>query len=69
VLTLGGGGGALDAGLVCGWLHSRRPIVGAIPPAAQQTLIDFGLGGFVATIGLIEGPAAGLRSRRAARCC
>ena len=24
-LTLGGGGGALVAGLVCGWLHSRRP--------------------------------------------
>ena len=36
-LTLGGGGGALIAGLVCGWLHSRRPAVGAIPPAAQQT--------------------------------
>ena len=36
-LTLGGGGGALIAGLVCGWLHSRRPDVGAIPPPAQQT--------------------------------
>ena len=57
-LTLGGGGGALIAGLVCGWLHARRPIVGAIPPAAQQTLIDIGLGGFVASIGLANGPAA-----------
>jgi len=57
-LTLGGGGGALVAGLVCGWLHARRPVLGAVPPAAQQTLIDFGLGGFVASIGLASGPAA-----------
>ena len=48
-LTLGGGGGALVAGLVCGWLRSRRPTMGAFPPAAQQSLIDLGLGGFVAT--------------------
>jgi putative transport protein len=57
-LTLGGGGGALVAGLLSGWLHSRRPTLGAIPPAAQQTLVDFGLGGFVAAIGLVNGPAA-----------
>jgi aspartate-alanine antiporter len=57
-LTLGGGGGALVAGLFCGWLRSRKPIIGNIPPAAQQTLIDIGLGGFVAAIGLANGPAA-----------
>jgi aspartate-alanine antiporter len=57
-LTLGGGGGALIAGLICGWLRSRRPTMGAFPPAAQQSLIDLGLGGFVATIGLANGPAA-----------
>jgi putative transport protein len=57
-LTLGGGGGALIAGLVCGWLRSRRPTIGAMPPAAQQTLIDLGLGAFVAAIGLASGPAA-----------
>ena len=57
-LTLGGGGGALVAGLVCGWLRSRRPTMGAFPPAAQQSLIDLGLGGFVASIGLANGPAA-----------
>jgi aspartate-alanine antiporter len=57
-LTLGGGGGALVAGLVCGWLHSRRPTVGDFPPAAQQSLIDLGLGAFVAAIGLASGPAA-----------
>ncbi|MDD1526499.1 transporter [Bradyrhizobium sp. WBOS7] len=57
-LTLGGGGGALIAGLVCGWLRSRRPTMGAMPPAAQQTLSDIGLGGFIAAIGLGNGHAA-----------
>jgi AspT/YidE/YbjL antiporter-like protein len=57
-LTLGGGGGALVAGLVCGWLSSRRPTVGSFPPAAQQSLSDLGLAGFVAAIGLANGPAA-----------
>ncbi len=57
-LTLGGGGGALIAGLICGWLRSRRPTMGAFPPAAQQALGDLGLGGFVACIGLASGPAA-----------
>jgi putative transport protein len=32
--------------------------LGAFPPAAQQTLIDIGLGGFVGAIGLANGPAA-----------
>jgi aspartate-alanine antiporter len=57
-LTLGGGGGALVAGLLCGWLRSRRPTFGAFPPAAQQSLTDLGLGGFIAAIGLASGPAA-----------
>ncbi|HEY6358211.1 MAG TPA: TrkA C-terminal domain-containing protein, partial [Vicinamibacterales bacterium] len=57
-LTLGGGGAALVAGLICGWLRSRRPTFGAFPPAAQQTLVDLGLGGFIASIGLASGPAA-----------
>jgi len=57
-LTLGGGGGALIAGLVCGWLRSRRPTMGAFPPQAQQALGDLGLGGFIASIGLASGPAA-----------
>jgi aspartate-alanine antiporter len=59
-LTLGGGGGALIAGLVCGWLRSRRPTMGAMPPAAQQTLSDLGLGGFIAAIGLGNGHSAWL---------
>jgi putative transport protein len=57
-LTLGGAGGALLSGLVCGWLRSRHPTVGSFPPAAQQTLSDLGLGGFIAAIGLANGPAA-----------
>jgi AspT/YidE/YbjL antiporter-like protein len=57
-LTLGGGGGALVAGLVCGWLRSRRPTLGAFPPAGQQSLSDLGLAGFIAAIGLAAGPAA-----------
>jgi len=57
-LTLGGGGGALVAGLLCGWYRSRQPTVGALPPAAQQILIDIGLGGFIAAIGLGNGQAA-----------
>ncbi|MGY4235812.1 putative transport protein [Bradyrhizobium sp. USDA 4449] len=57
-LTLGGGGGALIAGLACGWLRSRKPTMGALPPAAQQTLSDLGLGGFIAAIGLGNGLAA-----------
>jgi len=57
-VTLGGAGGALLAGLVCGWLRSRRPTAGSFPPAAQQTLSDIGLGGFIAAIGLANGPAA-----------
>jgi putative transport protein len=57
-LTLGGGGGALVAGLVCGWYRSRQPTVGSLPPAAQQILVDIGLGGFIAAIGLGNGQAA-----------
>jgi len=57
-VSLGGAGGALLAGLVCGWLRARRPTVGNFPPAAQQTLSDIGLGGFIAAIGLANGPAA-----------
>jgi putative transport protein len=57
-LTLGGAGGALLAGLICGWLRTRRPTMGNLPPAAQQTLSDLGLGGFIAAIGLANGPAA-----------
>jgi len=48
---VGGAGGALIAGLICGWLRRRQPTMGAFPPAARQTLSDLGLGGFIAAIG------------------
>ena len=57
-VTLGGAGGTLLVGLICGWLRSHRPTLGNFPPAAQQTLSDIGLGGFIAAIGLANGPAA-----------
>jgi putative transport protein len=57
-LTLGGAGGALLAGLICGWVRARRPTLGSFPPAAQQTLSDLGIAGFIAAIGLANGPAA-----------
>jgi putative transport protein len=57
-VALGGTGGTLLVGLTCGWLRARRPTVGSFPPAAQQTLSDIGLGGFIAAIGLANGPAA-----------
>ena len=57
-ITLGGAGGTLLVGLICGWLRSRRPTVGSYPPAAEQTLSDIGLGGFIAAIGLANGPGA-----------
>lgn len=57
-ITLGGAGGTLIVGLICGWLRTRRPTIGSFPPAAQQALSDLGLGGFIAAIGLVNGPAA-----------
>ena len=57
-ISLGGAGGTLLVGLICGWLRTRRPTVGSYPPAAEQTLSDIGLGGFIAAIGLANGPAA-----------
>jgi aspartate-alanine antiporter len=57
-VTLGGAGGTLLVGLICGWLRARRPTVGSFPPSAQQSLSDIGLGGFIAAIGLANGPAA-----------
>lgn len=57
-LTLGTGGGALISGLVFGWVHMHRPLLGAIPPAAAEFMKDFGLATFIAAIGLSVGPDA-----------
>ena len=58
VVTLGGGGGILIAGLVAGWYHARHPLVGAIPHEAVRFAWDFGLALFVCVLGLTAGPSA-----------
>ncbi len=57
-LTLGAGGGALLSGLVFGWLRAKRPVIGALPPAASQLLQEFGLAAFVTVVGLNSGKQA-----------
>lgn len=57
-LTLGSGGGALLSGLLFGWARSKRPMFGALPPAAGQLLQDFGLAAFVTVVGLNSGKQA-----------
>jgi putative transport protein len=57
-VTLGVGGGVLVSGLCFGWAHTRYPVFGALPQAAQWILAEFGLSAFVAVIGLSAGPKA-----------
>jgi len=57
-LTLGVGGGVLVSGLCFGWFHTRYPVFGAMPQAAQWILTEFGLSAFAAVIGLSAGPKA-----------
>ncbi len=54
-VTLGAGGGCLLAGLLFGWMRSKHPMYGAMPPAASQAFKDFGLSAFVAAVGLDSG--------------
>jgi putative transport protein len=51
-VTLGVGGGVLVSGLCFGWFHTRHPLVGALPQAAQWIFSEFGLSAFAALIGL-----------------
>jgi aspartate-alanine antiporter len=57
-VTLGVGGGVLVSGLCFGWFHTRYPVFGAMPQAAQWFLSEFGLSAFAALIGLSAGPKA-----------
>ncbi|MNZ32153.1 Aspartate/alanine antiporter [compost metagenome] len=57
-IELGVGGGVLVAALVIGWLNSRHPEIGSLPPAAQWAFSEFGLTAFGAVVGLLAGPAA-----------
>jgi putative transport protein len=57
-IALGTGGGCLLSGLFFGWIRTRHPLVGSLPPAAAQILKDFGLATFIAAVGLSAGPDA-----------
>lgn len=53
---LGSAGGLLVAGLVVGWLSSRRPALGRFPAAARWILMELGLLIFICGVGLQAGP-------------
>ena len=55
-ITLSTSGGVLIMGLLCGYLHSRKPTMGQIPPAATWFLSNVGLAVFVAVVGINSGP-------------
>ena len=55
-IALGTSVGTLIAGLVAGYLHSRRPLFGRIPDGAVALMISLGLAAFVAMVGLGAGP-------------
>jgi putative transport protein len=57
-------GGALVAGLICGWLRSVNPTFGRIPGPALWVFNNVGLNTFIAVVGISAGPAfiAGLKA-------
>ncbi|MGZ4962403.1 MAG: aspartate-alanine antiporter [Limisphaerales bacterium] len=63
-LSLSTSGGALFAGLVCGWLRSVNRAFGQIPAPALWVFNNVGLAGFIAVVGITAGPGfvAGLKS-------
>lgn len=63
-VSFGTSGGALVAGLVFGWLRSRRPTFGQIPPGALWIMNNLGLNVFIAIIGIEAAPSfvAGIKA-------
>lgn len=55
-IGLGTSVGALLAGVIVGWLHSRRPGFGQVPPAALDLMRVAGLAAFVGMVGMQAGP-------------
>ncbi len=55
-LTLSTSGGALIAGLVCGWLRSVNRTFGRIPGPALWVFNNIGLNAFIAVVGITAGP-------------
>lgn len=56
-ISLSTSGGALIAGLVFGWLRSKRPTFGQIPEASLWVLNNVGLNMFIAVVGISAGPS------------
>ncbi len=56
-VSLSTSGGALIAGLVCGWLRAKRPSIGNIPSQSIWVLNNLGLNTFIAVIGITAGPS------------
>lgn len=55
-LSLTVSGGVLIAGLVSGWLRSRRPNLGGIPEPTIWFMNNIGLNTFIAIVGISTGP-------------
>lgn len=56
-ISLSTSGGALIAGLVCGYLRAVNPTFGRIPKPALWVLNNIGLTAFIAVVGITTGPS------------
>lgn len=56
-VSFGTSGGALISGLVFGWLRSKRPTFGNIPPGALWLMNNLGLNVFIAVVGIEAAPS------------
>ena len=56
-VSLSTSGGAIIAGLVLGWLRSKRPTFGRIPRSVVWFMDNAGLNLFIAVVGLTAGPS------------
>ena len=63
-VSFGTSGGALVAGLVFGWLRSKRPTFGNISPGALWIMNNLGLNVFIAVVGIEAAPSfvSGIKS-------
>lgn len=55
-ITLSTAGGALIAGLICGWLRSFHPQFGNVPSGTLWFMNSVGLNVFIAIVGITAGP-------------
>ena len=56
-VSFGTSGGALLAGIIFGWLRSRRPTFGNIPDGALWVMNNLGLNVFIAVVGIEAAPS------------